>query len=188
MRGVGGVLAGLKERSGLGYQELGRRVFTSSFALHRYCDGKGKPGDYDLVARIARECGADADELNRLIRCRRAATGQGREDGSASAAVDLNSSPVVSTSFAKEPVRVATDVLPTRRVPRGMRFLPRRRRCDDEQLQRGDALLPDRRAETDWATLDRLLDGAETLGARSVRAFQAAGFRPVGAEALLVAP
>lgn len=77
------VLAGLKKRSGLSYQELGRRVFVSSSTLHRYCSGKGVPGDYDLVARIAKECGADADELNELLRCWRAAAGQepGQEQG-----------------------------------------------------------------------------------------------------------
>lgn len=77
------VLAGLKQRSGLSYQQLGRRVFTSSSTLHRYCNGKGTPADYDVVVRIAKECGADADELNVLLRSWRAATGQGQAEGQA---------------------------------------------------------------------------------------------------------
>ncbi|MCI3223417.1 helix-turn-helix domain-containing protein [Streptomyces sp. NP-1717] len=75
------VLAGLKERSGLSYQELGRRVFTSSSTLHRYCNGKGTPADFDLVVRIAKECGADAEELNTLLGCWKTATGEGRAEG-----------------------------------------------------------------------------------------------------------
>ncbi|GGU37830.1 helix-turn-helix domain-containing protein [Streptomyces lavendofoliae] len=85
-RELAALLAALKERSGLSYQELGRRVFLSSSTLHRYCNGRGVPGDYDLVARIAKECGAGADELNRLLRCWRAATGRepDRERGAVS--------------------------------------------------------------------------------------------------------
>ncbi|WP_329037240.1 helix-turn-helix domain-containing protein [Streptomyces sp. NBC_01725] len=78
---LAGVLAGLKERSGLSYQELGRRVFTSSSTLHRYCNGKGTPADFDLVVRIAKECGADAEELNTLLGCWKTATGQGQAKG-----------------------------------------------------------------------------------------------------------
>ena len=117
------MLAGLKERSGLSYQELGRRVFASSSTLHRYCNGKGTPGEYDLVARIAKECGADADELNKLLRCWRAATAQGQDPGSASAAVDPGQSPVAGTVFAAAPTVIATDVLARRQPRLGMRFV-----------------------------------------------------------------
>jgi transcriptional regulator with XRE-family HTH domain len=75
------LLEALKRRSRLSYQELGRRVFISSSTLHRYCNGKGLPTDYGLVVRIAKECGADADELNTLLRCWKAATGQERGQG-----------------------------------------------------------------------------------------------------------
>ncbi|NUP36936.1 MAG: helix-turn-helix domain-containing protein [Streptomyces sp.] len=119
---LAGVLAGLKERSGLSYQELGRRVFTSSSTLHRYCNGKGTPGDYDLIVRIAKECGADADELNKLLRCWRAATGQGQDPGPVSAAVDRGPSPVVGTAFAGAPVSAATAGPAARRPALGMRF------------------------------------------------------------------
>ncbi|MFF5011340.1 helix-turn-helix domain-containing protein [Streptomyces phaeochromogenes] len=117
------VLAELKERSGLSYQELGRRVFTSSSTLHRYCNGKGTPADYDIIVCIAKECGADPDELNKLLRCWMAATGQGQDPGSVSTAVDLGLSPVAGTAFARAPVSAATDDPTTRRRPLGMRFV-----------------------------------------------------------------
>ncbi|WP_189785415.1 helix-turn-helix domain-containing protein [Streptomyces capitiformicae] len=99
------VLAELKRRSGLSYQELGRQVFISSSTLHRYCNGKGVPADYDLVVRIAKECGADADELNQLLRCWRAATGQ-------------------EPAPASEPTRgPAPARAPVRRQPLGTRFV-----------------------------------------------------------------
>ncbi|MFJ6569363.1 helix-turn-helix domain-containing protein [Streptomyces sp. NPDC091292] len=120
---LAGVLAGLRERSGLSYQELGRRVFASSSTLHRYCNGKGTPGEYDVVVRIAKECGADADELNTLLRCWRAATGQGQDPGSASATVDLDPSPVVSTAVARVPVSAAPEDPATRRRPLVVRYV-----------------------------------------------------------------
>jgi Helix-turn-helix domain/Beta-galactosidase len=120
---LAGVLAGLKERSGLSYQELGRRVFTSSSTLHRYCNGKGTPANYDLIVCIAKECGANPDELNRLLRCWRAATGQGQDPGSVSTAVDPGPSPVDGTAFAGAPVSAATDGPTTRRRLLGMRFV-----------------------------------------------------------------
>ncbi|MGN9843508.1 helix-turn-helix domain-containing protein [Nonomuraea sp. H19] len=72
-------LAQLKQRSGLSYQELAARVYTSGSTLHRYCNGKGTPGDYDIVARIAKECGAQPDEMNWLVQCWKAARGEGAE-------------------------------------------------------------------------------------------------------------
>ncbi|MER6162952.1 helix-turn-helix domain-containing protein [Streptomyces sp. NPDC001868] len=127
------VLAELKRRSGLSYQELGRRVFTSSSTLHRYCSGKGVPGDYDLVVRIAKECGADADELNTLLRRWRAATGQepergaGRESGQGPAPAPVRRRPlgtrfvlaavmalvVLCTAVASAPYEAATTTVPT---------------------------------------------------------------------------
>lgn len=65
---LAGLLRGLKERSNLSYEELARRTFTSSSALHRYCRGQSVPGDYGTVARIAQECGARPQELNELVR------------------------------------------------------------------------------------------------------------------------
>ncbi|MGI5203509.1 helix-turn-helix domain-containing protein [Spirillospora sp. CA-108201] len=68
------LLTNLKERSGLSYQELARRTFTSRAALHRYCGGARVPADYALVTSIAKECGAAPEELGDLLRFWRAAT------------------------------------------------------------------------------------------------------------------
>jgi transcriptional regulator with XRE-family HTH domain len=76
-RELAAALRRLKERGGLSYQELGQRVFISSSTLHRYCTGKGVPGDYDIVVRLARECRAEPTELNDLLRYWEAATGEG---------------------------------------------------------------------------------------------------------------
>ncbi|MDX3230411.1 helix-turn-helix domain-containing protein [Streptomyces sp. ME19-01-6] len=73
-------LAGLKERSGLSYKELARKVFTSSSTLHRYCSGKGIPGEYETVLKIATECKAEPDELNRLLQYWKAAKGESPAD------------------------------------------------------------------------------------------------------------
>ncbi|MFJ2770483.1 helix-turn-helix domain-containing protein [Streptomyces sp. NPDC087300] len=81
VRELAATLADLKERSGLSYQELGRRVFTSRSTLHRYCTGRAVPGEYGLLVRIAEECGAGPEELNVLLRHWRTATG--REQSSA---------------------------------------------------------------------------------------------------------
>ncbi|GGV69098.1 hypothetical protein GCM10010277_78970 [Streptomyces longisporoflavus] len=93
-RDLAAALLGLKERSGLSYQQLGCRVFISSSTLHRYCSGKGVPGDFGLVLRIARECGADPAELNELLRRWEAVTGEGRgELGSLTAPAPAAGSP-----------------------------------------------------------------------------------------------
>lgn len=78
VRELSAVLAALKRRSGLSYQDLGRRVFTSRSSLHRYCRGDSVPPDYALVVRIAKECGAGPDDLNTLLKCWNAATGRGQ--------------------------------------------------------------------------------------------------------------
>ncbi|MGW0664566.1 helix-turn-helix domain-containing protein [Streptodolium elevatio] len=75
-RKLSALLAELKRRSGLSYQDLGKRVFTSSSTLHRYCSGQGTPPEYDLVVRVAGECRASPEELNDLLAYWRAATGQ----------------------------------------------------------------------------------------------------------------
>ncbi|MGH3239889.1 MAG: helix-turn-helix domain-containing protein [Spirillospora sp.] len=76
MSAFSALLTNLKQRSGLSYQELARRTFTSRAALHRYCGGERVPADYALVANIAKECGAGPEELNDLLRYWRAATAE----------------------------------------------------------------------------------------------------------------
>ncbi|WP_063776799.1 helix-turn-helix domain-containing protein [Streptomyces viridochromogenes] len=101
-------LGELKQRSGLSYQELSQRVFMSSSTLHRYCNGKGVPGDYDAVVRMAKECGAAPGELNDLLRYWKAATGEEPDPGSTSAAEVPGARPVFLAASDRAPVDPAT--------------------------------------------------------------------------------
>ena len=56
----------LKDRSGRGYDRLGKEAGVSGSSLHRYCSGLSVPGDYRVVHAFARVCGASADELREL--------------------------------------------------------------------------------------------------------------------------
>ncbi|MER8157608.1 helix-turn-helix transcriptional regulator [Streptomyces sp. NPDC094472] len=61
-------LRGLKERSGLSYGTLAKRLHMSTSTLHRYCNGTVVPGDYASVERVARVCRATPEELVELHR------------------------------------------------------------------------------------------------------------------------
>ncbi|GAA2952184.1 helix-turn-helix domain-containing protein [Streptomyces argenteolus] len=61
-------LSGLKERSGLSYGALARKLHMSTSTVHRYCNGDAVPQDYAPVERFARVCRASADELVGLHR------------------------------------------------------------------------------------------------------------------------
>ncbi|GAB3898036.1 hypothetical protein GCM10029964_081860 [Kibdelosporangium lantanae] len=56
----------LKDRSGQGYERLGRLAGASGSSLHRYCSGKSVPTDYRVVHSFAKVCGASAEELREL--------------------------------------------------------------------------------------------------------------------------
>ncbi|MEU0793359.1 helix-turn-helix domain-containing protein [Amycolatopsis sp. NPDC005961] len=56
----------LKDRSGQGYERLGRLAGASGSSLHRYCSGKSVPADYRVVHSFAKVCGASAEELREL--------------------------------------------------------------------------------------------------------------------------
>ncbi|MFF2844727.1 helix-turn-helix domain-containing protein [Streptomyces sp. NPDC058001] len=56
-------LRDLKERSGLSYGTLAKRLHMSTSTLHRYCNGDAVPTDYAAVERFARLCKASPDEL-----------------------------------------------------------------------------------------------------------------------------
>ncbi|MFF3660743.1 helix-turn-helix domain-containing protein [Streptomyces olivochromogenes] len=75
--GVGGTVGGdefagllreLKERSGLSYGVLAKRLHVSTSTLHRYVNGDAVPTDYAPVERLARVCGATPEELVELHR------------------------------------------------------------------------------------------------------------------------
>ncbi|MEV5316078.1 helix-turn-helix domain-containing protein [Streptomyces sp. NPDC052687] len=89
------LLRELKERSGLSYGVLARRLHMSTSTLHRYCNGDAVPAEYAPVERLARLCKASPRELVELHRRwvladagrgqRRAAPGQVPREGEAAA-------------------------------------------------------------------------------------------------------
>ncbi|MFJ4863080.1 helix-turn-helix domain-containing protein [Streptomyces sp. NPDC088748] len=58
----------LKERAGLSYGSLARRLHTSTSTLHRYCNGEALPAEFAVVDRFARACGAAQGEAVDLHR------------------------------------------------------------------------------------------------------------------------
>ncbi|MGW0658016.1 helix-turn-helix domain-containing protein [Streptodolium elevatio] len=62
------LLRELKDRSGLSYGVLGKRLHLSGSTLHRYVNGDAVPLDYAPVERFARICGATPEELVELHR------------------------------------------------------------------------------------------------------------------------
>ncbi|MFI6844926.1 helix-turn-helix domain-containing protein [Kitasatospora sp. NBC_00085] len=62
------MLRELKDRSGRSYGTLAARLHVSTSTLHRYCNGAAVPNEYAPVERLARVCGARADELVELHR------------------------------------------------------------------------------------------------------------------------
>lgn len=66
--GFAGLLRLLKERSGRSYGVLAGQLHMSVSTLHRYCNGDAVPKDFAPADRLARRCGATADELVELHR------------------------------------------------------------------------------------------------------------------------
>ncbi|MFK4099322.1 helix-turn-helix domain-containing protein [Streptomyces sp. NPDC019531] len=58
----------LKDRSGLSYGTLAKRLHMSTSTLHRYCNGTAVPNEYAPVERLARLCRATPEELVELHR------------------------------------------------------------------------------------------------------------------------
>ncbi|MFE5485146.1 helix-turn-helix domain-containing protein [Streptomyces sp. NPDC056527] len=58
----------LKERSGLSYGALAKKLHVSTSTLHRYCNGDAVPAEFAPVERLARLCGASRDEMIALHR------------------------------------------------------------------------------------------------------------------------
>lgn len=61
-------MRGLKERSGLSYGALAKRLHVSTSTLHRYCNGDAVPTGFAPVERLGRLCGATREELVELHR------------------------------------------------------------------------------------------------------------------------
>ncbi|MET7273874.1 helix-turn-helix transcriptional regulator [Streptomyces flaveolus] len=63
-----GLLQELKERSGLSYGALGKRLHMSASTVHRYVSGEVVPVEFAPVERLARVCRATPEELLELHR------------------------------------------------------------------------------------------------------------------------
>ncbi|MFD9464026.1 helix-turn-helix domain-containing protein [Streptomyces sp. NPDC060027] len=105
-----GLLRELKERSGLSYGTLAKRLHVSTSTLHRYVNGDAVPADYAPVERLARACRATPDELVELhrrwvladaLRARKG-PGPGTASGEGSPA-DGGAEPEVAPTEAKAP-------------------------------------------------------------------------------------
>ncbi|MBI0299249.1 helix-turn-helix domain-containing protein [Streptomyces sp. PRKS01-29] len=62
------LLRELKGRANRSYAALAARSGVSASALHRYCSGASVPGDYEVLARFGKVCGASGEELLELHR------------------------------------------------------------------------------------------------------------------------
>ncbi|MFE5754282.1 helix-turn-helix domain-containing protein [Streptomyces massasporeus] len=109
------LLGELKERSGLSYGVLAKRLHMSTSTLHRYCNGDAVPTDYAPVERLARLCKASPEELVELHRrwvladAGRVRKGSGGTGGAGSG----SSASEVASSGAASPEAPTTDVPPT---------------------------------------------------------------------------
>ncbi|MEU7038203.1 helix-turn-helix transcriptional regulator [Streptomyces sp. NPDC046237] len=66
--GFAELVRGLKERSGLSYGALAKKLHVSTSTLHRYCNGDAVPTEFAPVERLGRLCGATREELIALHR------------------------------------------------------------------------------------------------------------------------
>ncbi|MGP3986991.1 helix-turn-helix domain-containing protein [Streptomyces sp. 3N207] len=62
------LLEELKQRSGRSYAALAHRTGLGRSTVHRYCLGTTVPRTFGAVEKVARVCGADRTELDRLYR------------------------------------------------------------------------------------------------------------------------
>jgi transcriptional regulator with XRE-family HTH domain len=100
------LLGQLKERSGLSYGVLGKRLHMSASTLHRYVNGDAVPADYAPIERFARACKATPEELVELHR-RWVLADARRRDLKEAAASATSSEPAVSAPEEVAPKGVA---------------------------------------------------------------------------------
>ncbi|MEV5437742.1 helix-turn-helix domain-containing protein [Streptomyces sp. NPDC052682] len=101
------LLGELKERSGLSYGALARRLHMSTSTLHRYCNGDAVPTDYAPVERLARLCKASRDELVELHRRWVLADAVRRRKGAGASGASSGPRPVEGETAGTEPRRPA---------------------------------------------------------------------------------
>jgi hypothetical protein len=98
----------LKDRSGLSYGVLAKRLHMSTSTLHRYCNGDAVPTEYAPVERFARLCKATPEELVEAHRRWILADGARQRDrkaaaGTATAATAATAETVATATTATTP-------------------------------------------------------------------------------------
>ena len=66
--GLAVLLAEMKQRGGLSYEQLAHKTHLGRSTVHRYCTGRGVPATFGPVEAIAVACGAGRAELAKLYR------------------------------------------------------------------------------------------------------------------------
>ncbi|MFE9453046.1 helix-turn-helix domain-containing protein [Streptomyces sp. NPDC006739] len=123
------LLRELKDRSGLSYGTLAKRLHMSTSTLHRYCNGTAVPVEYAPVERLARVCRATPDELVELHRrwiLADAARGSKADQATATASVRQAVEPGPSAAPGEEDGE--SGVPDVADLPRDTASAPRRRR------------------------------------------------------------
>ncbi|MFZ4191406.1 helix-turn-helix domain-containing protein, partial [Streptomyces pseudogriseolus] len=121
------LLRELKDRSGLSYGVLAKRLHMSTSTLHRYCNGDAVPADYAPVERLARLCKARPEELVELhrrwvladaVRGRKGATGVPGATGPAAASgAPVAEAPSAEGGLGTEPGDAASADAPPPEAP-----------------------------------------------------------------------
>ncbi|MET7323644.1 helix-turn-helix transcriptional regulator [Streptomyces sp. NPDC005549] len=122
-----GLLRELKERSGLSYGALGKRLHMSGSTLHRYVSGEVVPVEFAPVERLARVCRATPEELLELHRrwiradalrgVRKGETeggedAEGAEDTAGPEGAEGSESPVADGASSQSPASAASSASP----------------------------------------------------------------------------
>ncbi|GGX72579.1 transcriptional regulator [Streptomyces hiroshimensis] len=102
------MLRSLKERSGLSYGVLAKRLHVSTSTLHRYCSGSAVPTEFAPVERLARLCKATPEELMEVHRLWIVADAtRGRKVSAAAAPEAAAAEPAPAAAAVAEPEPVA---------------------------------------------------------------------------------
>ena len=104
----------LKDRSGLSYGVLAKRLHMSTSTLHRYCNGDAVPTEYAPVERFARLCKATPDELVEAHRRWILADGarqRERKAAAGSSAAAVTAEPGTNTPASTTPAPTGTEAI-----------------------------------------------------------------------------
>ncbi|MEH6379432.1 helix-turn-helix transcriptional regulator, partial [Streptomyces sp. KLMMK] len=101
------MLRSLKERSGLSYGVLAKRLHVSTSTLHRYCSGSAVPTEFAPVERLARLCKATPEELMEVHRRWIVADATRGRKTQAAAAVPETAAAAPATGSEPEPAAAA---------------------------------------------------------------------------------